>query len=82
MSSRTWSCPIKSSGFSQPGGTGTPGMPDGRPVPKTILSLLKNVPTPGITAVSARQVVNIGRGLPEPELAYLYGLMRKTVAGQ
>ena len=43
---------------------------------------MKNVPTAGITAVSARQLVNIGRGLPEPELAYLYGLMRKTVAGQ
>ena len=49
---------------------------------KTLFSLLKEFPTPGITAVSARQVVNIGKGLPGPELAYLYGLMRKTVAGQ
>jgi hypothetical protein len=49
---------------------------------KTLLSLLRDAPTPGITAVSAKQVVNIGRGLPGPELAYLFGLMRKTVAGQ
>jgi len=64
------------------GDTGTPRMPDGRPVPKILLSLMKLAPGPGITAVSDRAIVTFGRGLPEPELAYIHGLIRKTIAGQ
>lgn len=54
------------------------------PVEKTegrlrILKLI--IPTPGITAVSDKIKVTFGRGLPEPELLHIYGLLRKAVAG-
>jgi hypothetical protein len=46
------------------------------------LRLIKFAPTPGITAVSDRAILTFGRGLPEPELSYIYSLIRKTIAEQ
>lgn len=70
-------------------GTGDPdhghaGLPphrgkDGRPVPKILLSLMRMVPSQGITARSDRAAVTFGKGLPEDELAYLHALIRKTL---
>ena len=40
------------------------------------------IPTPGITAVGDKMKVTFGRGLPETELLYIYGLLRKVIAGQ
>jgi hypothetical protein len=49
----------------------------------TSLQFLKLiVPTPGITAVGDRVKVTFGRGLPEAELLYIHGLLRKVIAGQ
>lgn len=64
------------------GDTGTPRMPDGRPVPKILLSLIRHAPSPGITAVSDRTILTFGRGLSEPELVHLHGLIIKTIAGR
>lgn len=61
------------------GNTGTPRLPDGRPVPKALLSLMRLVPSQGITARSDRAALNLGRGLPDDELAYLYALIRKIL---
>ena len=61
------------------GDTGTPRLPDGRPVPKILLALMRLVPSQGITARSDRVAVNFGRGLPDDELAYLYALIRKIL---
>jgi hypothetical protein len=46
------------------------------------LRFIKFAPTPGITAVSDRAILTFGRGLPEPELSYIYSLIRKTIAEQ
>ena len=61
------------------GDTGTPRLPDGRPVPKILLALMRLVPSQGITARSDRVVVSFGRGLPDDEIAYLYALIRKIL---
>ena len=61
------------------GDTGTPRLPDGRPVPKIFLTLMRLVPSQGITARSDRVALNFGRGLPDDELAYLYALIRKIL---
>ncbi len=66
---------------SDPGDTGTPRMPDGRPVPGFFLSLLKLAGSPGITARSDKTTLTFGQGLPEAELVYIHGLIRKTIAG-
>jgi len=62
------------------GDTGTPRMPDGRPVPRLLLSILKMAGSRGITARSDRAVVEFAAGLDEAETAYLFSLIRKTIA--
>ncbi|MHB8909703.1 MAG: hypothetical protein ACYDAA_12590 [Syntrophales bacterium] len=61
------------------GDTGTPRLPDGRPVPKIVLKLARLVPSHGITARSDRAAVTFGKGLPDEELAYLHFLVRKIL---
>jgi hypothetical protein len=61
--------------------SGTLRMPDGRPAPRILLSIIKLVGSPGITARSDTTVVTFGRGLPEQETAYLHAVIRKTIAG-
>jgi hypothetical protein len=56
-------------------------MPDGRPVPKFLISALRRAGSPGITARSDKYTVTFGTGLPDDEVAYLYGLIRKIIAG-
>jgi hypothetical protein len=63
------------------GNTGTPRMPDGRPVPRFILSLMKMEGSRGITARSDKAVVEFAGGLDEAEVAYLFAIIRKTIAG-
>lgn len=64
-----------------PGDTGRPRMPDGRPVPGFFLSLLKLAGSQGITARSDKTTLTFGQGLPEAELVYIHGLIRKTITG-
>jgi hypothetical protein len=61
------------------GDTGTPRLPDGRPVPMMVLRIARLVPSHGITARSDRAVVTFGKGLPDEELAYLHFLVRKIL---
>ena len=63
------------------GDTGTPRMPDGRPVPRLLQSILKMAGSRGITARSDKAVVEFAAGLDEAETAYLFALVRKTIAG-
>ncbi len=63
------------------GNTGTPRMPDGRPVPRFLLSLMKMAGSRGVTARSDKAVVEFAGGLDEAEVAYLFALIRKTIAG-
>jgi hypothetical protein len=63
------------------GNTGTPRMPDGRPVPRFLLSLIKMAGSRGITARSDKAVVEFAGGLEEAETAYLFAIIRKTIAG-
>jgi hypothetical protein len=63
------------------GNTGTPRMPDGRPIPRWLLSLMKMQGSKGITARSDKAVVDFAGGLDEAEVAYLFALTRKTIAG-
>ena len=49
------------------GDTGTPRLPDGRPVPKILLTLMRLMPSQGITARSDKVAVNFGKGLPDDE---------------
>jgi len=63
------------------GNTGTPRMPDGRPVPRFLLSVMKMAGSRGITARSDRTVVEFAGGLDESETAYLFALIRKTIVG-
>jgi hypothetical protein len=63
------------------GNTGTPRMPDGRPVPRFLLSLIKMAGSRGITARSDKAVVEFAGGLDEAETAYLFAIIRKTIAG-
>jgi len=49
---------------------------------RQVLELIKLFPTPGITAVSDRAKVTFGRGLPESELLYIHGLIRKVIASR
>jgi hypothetical protein len=62
------------------GDTGTPRMPDGRPVPRFLLSLIKMKGSKGILARSDKTVVEFAAGLDEAETAYLFALTRKTIA--
>jgi hypothetical protein len=61
------------------GNTGTPRMPDGRPVPRFLLSLMKMTGSKGIMARSDKTVVEFAGGLDEAEVAYLFALIRKTI---
>ena len=61
------------------GDTGTPRLSDGRPVPKILLSLMRFVPSQGITARSDKATLTFGKGLPDAELAYLHALIRKVL---
>jgi hypothetical protein len=63
------------------GNTGTPRMPDGRPVPRFLLSLMKMTGSKGIMARSDKTVVEFAGGLDEAEVAYLFALIRKTIVG-
>mgnify|MGYP001765562633 FL=1 len=63
------------------GDTGTPRMPDGRPVPGLLLSIMKMVGTKGIIARSDTTIMEFAAGLTEAEVAWLFGLIRKTIAG-
>ena len=63
------------------GNTGTPRMPDGRPVPRFLLSLIKMKGSKGIMARSDKTVVEFAGGLDEAEVAYLFAIIRKTIAG-
>lgn len=62
------------------GDTGTPRMPDGRPMPRFLLSLMKMAGSKGITARSDKAVVEFAGGLDEAEVTYLFALTRKTIA--
>jgi len=62
------------------GDTGTPRMPDGRPMPHFILSLIKMVGSKGIIARSDKAVVEFASGLDEAEIAWIFALIRKTIA--
>jgi hypothetical protein len=59
---------------------GRPRMPDGRPVPRFFLSLMKMVGSKGIIARSDKAVVEFAGSLDEAEVAYLFALIRKTIA--
>lgn len=62
------------------GDTGTPRMPDGRPMPSFMLSLIKMVGSKGIIARSDKAVVEFASGLDEAEIAWIFALVRKTIA--
>lgn len=62
------------------GDTGTPRMPDGRPMPHFILSLIKMVGSKGIIARSDKTMVEFASGLDEAEIAWIFALIRKTIA--
>lgn len=63
------------------GNTGTPRMPDGRPVPRFLLSLMKMTGSKGIVARSDKTVVEFASGLDEAETVYLCALIRKVIVG-
>ena len=63
-----------------PGDTGTPRMPDGRPVPRLLLAVMNMAGSRGITARSDRVVVEFAAGLDEAETAYLFALTRKMIS--
>ena len=61
------------------GDTGTPRMPDGRPAPGLLLSLMKMMGSKGIIARSDKTEVELATGLDEAEVAWLFALIRKTI---
>ncbi|HQI73962.1 MAG TPA: hypothetical protein PLM65_12470, partial [Smithella sp.] len=61
------------------GDTGTPRMPDGRPVPRLLSSLMKMAGSKGIIARSDKTEVELAAGLDEAEVAWLFALIRKTI---
>jgi len=63
------------------GDTGNPRMPDGRPVPRFLLSLMKMKGSRGIMARSDKTVVEFAGGLDEAETAYLFAQIRRVVTG-
>jgi hypothetical protein len=62
------------------GNTGSPRMPDGRPAPGFLLTLMKMVGSRGIIARSDKDMIEFAGGLDEAEVAYLFALIRKTIA--
>lgn len=63
-----------------PGDTGTPRMPDGRPVPRLLLSLMKMAGAKGITARSDKTAIEFAGGLDEAEVAWIFAVIRKAIA--
>lgn len=63
------------------GNTGTPRMPDGRPIPRFLLSLMKMAGSRGIIARSDKAAAEFAGGLDGTEAAYLCALIRKTISG-
>ncbi len=61
------------------GDTGTPRMPDGRPVPRFLLSLMKMAGSKGIIARSDKTMIQFAGGLDEAEVALIFALIRKTI---
>lgn len=61
------------------GNTGTPGLPDGRPVSRLLLSLMKMVGGQGIIARSDKAEVKFAAGLDETEVAWLFALIQRTI---
>jgi hypothetical protein len=61
------------------GDTGTPRMPDGRPVPRFLLSLMKMAGSKGIIARSDKTLIEFAGGLDEAEVAWIFALIRKTI---
>lgn len=59
--------------------TGIPRMPDGRPVPRLLLSLMKMAGSRGIIARSDKTVMEFAGGLDEAEAAWLFALIRQTI---
>lgn len=62
------------------GRTGTARMPDGRPMPRFLLTLMKMVDSRGIIARSDNVEVEFARGLDEAELAWLFALIKRTIS--
>lgn len=60
--------------------SGVPRLPDGRPMPRILVFLMKLVKSPGITARSDTAWVQFGASLPGDELNYLYALGKKILA--
>jgi hypothetical protein len=61
------------------GDTGSPRMPNGGPVPRFLLSLMKVFGSKGIIARSDKAVVEFAGGLNEAEVAWIFALIRKTI---
>jgi hypothetical protein len=59
--------------------SGVPRLPDGRPMPKIFVSLMKLAKSAGIIARSDAAWVQFGSGLPEDELKYLHALIKKIL---
>jgi len=59
--------------------SGIPRLPDGRPIPKILVSLMRLFKSPGIIARSDSASVQFGSGLPEEELRYLHALVKKVL---
>jgi hypothetical protein len=73
--------PIFGMNTSPIGDTGTPRMPDGRAVPKVLLTLARMRDLKGIIARSDKATVEFAAGLDEAETAYLFAIIRKTILG-
>ncbi|HUT53630.1 MAG TPA: hypothetical protein VM658_09580 [bacterium] len=61
------------------GDTGVMRMPDGRPMPGILVTILKMAGSPGIVARSDTATVTFGAGLSEAELRYLQALILKAM---
>jgi len=58
---------------------GTPHLPDGRPAPAFLVSLVRKFRPAEIVAVSDKQVVKFGQGLPEDELKYIHAMIKQIM---
>jgi hypothetical protein len=67
-------------GVDNVGETGTARTPDGRPMPRFLLTLMKMVDSRGIIARSDNVEVEFARGLDEAELAWLFALIKRTIS--
>jgi hypothetical protein len=55
-------------------------MPDGRPMPRFLLALMKMAGSRGIIARSDNVDVEFARGLDDAEVAWLFALIKKTIS--